>query len=433
MGDFLTNLGLERGVQYLSSPDWLPPSCAPAQVLHAIRERQARTALGRESASIKDSSNVVERLAIAYALSSPDCPRHDLALGSLESLGFEVSPEFSELGADALLLMEVLDTLTQNLPVSRLQQGLAMAAIGRLWQAAFAAPPGFDQYIAKSAAGLIGPDTNFFEAAPIPGITGHLLGHYLCRLVDLLQAAIAIKDLPNNRVGPTIALSDWDNPVGSIVSGRGSHKPFPVRLHAKPTSLGPQCERLTLWFVDSESNERIGVARMSILRAQTGMFEEFVDIAPSCGDAVASIINGVFMPTQGVVSLGPRVRRMLDSAENQVFCLGVLEGFYLIPQWRGRGFSIRMLRQLLIEADIVEMVLARPGPFRANEHGHALPFGVQASYSAARLRLASLWHQAGAEYLLNGIMGMPTQAVLEARLRGENDRIQPVLRRPPSD
>ena len=195
---------------YLQSEAWLPPACDPARVMAEIHGRRYEACRGFSSAGGPIWSNVVERLAVAYALlrAHGESPQKPLIMWeTLESIGHEVTPEFAELGSDAALLMEILEELLADHPVGVLRIDLAHRALGRLWSAAFSAPPGFEQHVARSASGAEPAELSFFHSTPPLGSPGgKALGRHLLALVDLLQAAVAMRDLPDTRVGLPIEI-----------------------------------------------------------------------------------------------------------------------------------------------------------------------------------------------------------------------------------
>lgn len=425
VSDFAPNLGFELGLQYLQSEAWLPPRCDPAYVLHAVRTRNFDACRGRMVGGAHVVSNVVERAAVAYALLRElgELSTKPVVMWEmLEALGNEISPEFAELGSDASLVIQVAHDLQRDLPVDYLRRDLALRSIGRLWNAAFTGPPGFEQYIARSAAGGVPAHLNFFEAVPGADLEGRAMGLYLARLVDLLQAAIAVKDLPASHVGASLQIGDWVNLVGHMESGRGSHKPSPLALHSQTIPVGLNSRRVTIKAVDSATGEAVGAGRLTVLEGRTGMFDEFVDVAGEVGGAVEATVRAVFNPND-VVTIYPRVRRLLDHAENQVFRVVVLDGLFVVPSWRSRSMGMRLLRQLLVECEGAELSLGRPGAYEPKEPAGPMPFGVQAGYAAARLRLAHYWHTMGAEYLFNGVMGMSLPVIQNERERGMRERL----------
>jgi len=424
VSDFAPNLGFELGLQYLQSEEWLPPRCDPAYVLHAIKTHSFDACRGRMVGGAHVGSNVVERAAVAYALLrevGEQSNKRVLMWEMLEALGNEVSPEFAELGSDANLVIEVSHDLQRGQPVAYLRRDLALCSIGRLWNAAFMGPPGYEQHIARSAGGGVPAHLNFFEAVPGVDLDGRAMGLYLARLVDLLQAAIAMKDLPATHVGASLNIGSWVNLVGYMESGRGSHKPSPLALHTQTVPVGANSHRVTVKAVDTATGEAVGAGRLTVLDGRTGMFDEFVDIAGEVGGAAEATVRAVFSP-DNVVTIYPRVRRLLDHAENQVFRIAVLDGLFVIPAWRSRTLGMRLMRQLLIECPGAEMSLGRPGAYEPKEQKGPMPFGVQAGYAAARLRLAQYWHAMGAEYLFNGVMGMSLPVIQTERERGLRER-----------
>lgn len=424
VSDFDTNKGLELGMQYLLSEGWLPPRCDPSYVFHAIKTRNYEACRGRMVGGAHVASNVVERAAISYALlrEHGESQIKPLVMWEmLEALGNEVSPEFAELGSDATLVLSVSLDLQRNHSVDYLRRDLALRSIGRLWNAAFTGPPGYEQYIARSAAGGVAAPLNFFEAVPGADLNGPALGLYLARLVDLLQAAIAMKDLPDTRVGASLQIGNWINLVGHMESGRGSHKPNPLALHSQTAPLGPNSRRITIKAIDTATGEAVGAGRLTVLDGHTGMFDEFLEISGEVGGTTEETVRAVFNPSD-VVTIYPRVRRLLDHAENQVFRVVVLDGLFIVPAWRSRSLGMRLMRQLLVECEGGELALGRPGAYEPKGVEGPMPFGLQAGYAAARLRLAHYWQAMGAEYLFNGVMGMSLPVIQHERDRGRRER-----------
>lgn len=416
----------ERGMTYLQSEAWLPPACDPARVMAEIHGRRYEACRGFSSAGGPIWSNVVERLAVAYALlrAHGESPQKPLIMWEmLESIGHEVTPEFAELGSDAALLMEILDELLADQPVGVLRIDLAHRALGRLWSAAFSAPPGFEQHVARSASGAEPAELSFFHSMPPPGSKGgKALGRHLLALVDLLQAAVAMRDLPDTRVGLPIEIESWTHRIAYLEVGRGGGRGRPLEIHTKREEVGQFAHRITLKLVDGISNEVAGVGSAVLLSGKTGMYDELVECAEEVGGTTAKQVAAVFGPSD-VVTIYPRVRRLLDACENRLKRLLVVDHLFVAKGWRGRSLGKSLLRQLLVESGDVDVVLGHPAAIEPRSEFLGLPRGVQAGYAAARLRLARYWSEVGGEYLIHGVMGIPLHEIQNERLRGVRERL----------
>jgi len=425
VSEYSSNPGLEFGLQFVQQTEWLPPRCDPTYVQSALAAGTGDACRGRLVGERRVTSNVVERLAIAWGLlrvHGLEDNQRVLMWETLEALGNEVSPEVAEMGLEAYDVFRIAGTLQRGDRVDAIERERATRGLGQLWASAFTAPPGFERHIARSAARQVPNHLNFFDAVPEGQIPDREEGTYFARLVDLLQAAVALKDLPDSTVGATLKLGNWTNLVGHIPSGRGSHKPKPLAMHAQRIPLGAHSSQIALRLEDTATGETICSGRATVLEGATGMFDEFVDIASEPGGLVEATVRAAFVPSD-VVTIYPRVRRVLDRAENLIHKLVILDGLYVVPGWRSRSLGIRLLRQLLVECEYPDLVLGRTGPYQPRGMQDSMAFGVQAGYAAARLRLARYWHEMGAEYLFNGVMGMSISVIEAICQRGEQERL----------
>lgn len=418
---------LERGMSYLQSEVWRPPAFQPGKVLTDIRERRYAACRGAVVNNEVVWTNVVERLAVAYAL----LREHDGAQTkplvmweNLESIGHEVSPEFAELGADAVLLVEIVDELLRGASVSALRLDLASRAVGRLWTAAFNGPPGFEQHIARSAVGAEHSDLSFFSQRGPMDRSAAGQGAHLVRLIDLLQAAVAMRDLPDARVGEVIAIDRWVNRIGYLDGGMGYSRTKPMEIHTQRVPVKHGVDRLTLKFVDGASGDPVGVVTATLLASPTGLYDELLDLSDDSGRSTETQVRAVFGPSD-VVTIYPRVRRLLDACENRLHRLMVIEHLFVASHWRGRGLGKRLLRQALVEGGGLGAVLGHPAALEPRSAFLVPSMGVEAGYAAARLRLARYWHEMGAEYLIHGVMGLPMHAIEQQRARGAQERLNP--------
>lgn len=421
----------EPGMGYLTSKDWLPPAIDPARFLENIDSRFYEAARGHVSLEATsdirlDNSNIIERLGTAYALLRGDEAAgrrvHNAVFETLEALGFEVSAAFAERGSDAHYLIKTIHGLQSGEAISHLMVHMAYQSLGRLWAAAFSAPPGFDHYISHSASGGEQPDLSFFSQQRPKGMSGPEEGEYLLNLANMLQAAVAAKELPAVTVGQQLSFSEWRAPAWAIYLPRQEGRAWRLVIHSLLERLGPNCERHTVKLVEDSSGETIASIRAVVMEGDTGSYDDFISMGPLGGANVERVINSVFAPDQ-VISLYPRVRWLLESTQNRLFRLLVLEGMYAAPLWRHRKIGNVLLQQLLVETTMVDVAIGRPMAFTDPDESN-LPFGVQAGYAVAKLALARYFAQMGGEFLMSGTMGMQSRALRVLHAAGEAARLQ---------
>lgn len=400
----------ETGMDYLEGGAWLPPPVDAGRVMSAIHERRYEACMGRVTTQGVNRTNVVERLAIAYALLRTHPGESDpptVMWETLESLGVDVSPSFAECGSDAYYLFYLIDDLQKGQEVDPVRRIMGFQCLGRLWAAAFSAPPGYAHYIARSAMGGERQGLAFFHAATKPEKLSPVEQTlYLRRLVDLLQAAVEIKELPDSAVGRRVEMPSWRSPVWAINLKKRGGGTWRIEVHAQQESLGGRsCVRHTVKLVEAASQETVASIRAVVMEGDSGSYDDFLDLGRKAGETVTQIVDSVFA-ADSVVSLYPRVRWLLDAADNRVFRLMVVEGMYASPVWRRRGIGHVLLEQLIVETDMVDAMIGRPTAIELDEKQGGMSIGVQAGYAAARLTLARYFASFGAEYLISGTMGM---------------------------
>jgi hypothetical protein len=153
------------------------------------------------------------------------------------------------------------------------------------------------------------------------------------------------------------------------------------------------------------------------MEGDTGSYDDFLDLGHKAGATVAQIIDSVFA-ADSVVSLYPRVRWLLEAADNRLFRLMIIEGMYASPMWRRRGIGQVLLEQLVVETDMVDAMIGRPTAIELDEAVGGMSLGVQAGYAAARLTLARYFASFGAEYLISGTMGMRLSSIQRLHAQG---------------
>lgn len=417
----------ETGMEFLTAGEWLPPPVDPQAVLRDIQEQRYEACLGRVGVAGLDGSNVVERLALAYALlhlkpiveSTPT-----VMWETLETLGFDVSASFAERGADACLLFEVVRDLEQGETVEPLRLSMAYQCLGRLWAAAFSAPPGYEHYIARSAFGSEPRNLSFFHPIIRPESMPPLEeARYLRRLTDLLQAAVAIKELPATAVGQRLEFSNWRAPAWAVNMKRPGGYSWRMEVHVKNEGLAGGCRRFTVKLIEASAQETVASIRAVVMEGDTGSYDDFLALSALAHGSAERTVESVFAPAQ-VVTLCPRVRWLLEAAGNRLFRLMVIEGIYAAPRWRRRGISALLLQQLLVETEMVDVMIGRPAAFELDTGvAPVVPFGVQAGYAVAKLALARMFATLGAEYLISGTMGMRLQALQRLHAAGTEARL----------
>lgn len=387
----------------------------------AIAQRNVQAMKGLATPTGINSANVIERLAIARSMASPGSPEQAAAVCAIEELGVEVSPEFVELGVDTLLLTHVLNTLHAGEPIGEVHKLVAARTIGRLWQAAFSAPAGFDQYISHSLLGHIPAYLSFF-LAPHPPEIECATATYLSfiQAIDLLQTAVCMTGLPSHHVGQFEQLPQWRNRCGTMSARFGGYDR--LTLHKRVEPVGPDCVRMSLLLVEDATDDTVGVISCVIVRTAHGTLDDILDLAPRINSVLAQeIIRSAFTPIGAPLLLHPRIRRLLTNIEGRVFTMAIWDGAYIKRSWRGHGLGGRLLRRFLVEADSVEILLGSPGAALLSRSRPALPFGARAALIGSRLRQAKHWAWLGAEYLVNGVMGMSQFAIEDARKLAASD------------
>jgi len=413
----------ETGMEYLAAGSWLPPPVSPAEVMDAIQERRFEFCLGRVTPEGQTDSNVVERLAAAYALLrlTPEGTEPPTVMWeTLEALGYDVSATFAERGSDAYFVFDVIRALETGDSVDALRRHMAYQCLGRLWASAFSAPPGYDHYIARSANGGERSNLAFFQAKRPAQLSPLEEARYMRRLVDLLQAAVQVKELPATSVGRKLDFSDWRAPAWAVYLKRPGGKAWRLEVHVKEKRLATNCIRYTVKLIEDSSQETVASIRAIVMEGESGSYDDFIHMATLAGPAVEQTIESVFAPDQ-VVGLYPRVRWLLEAADNRLFRLMVVEGMYAAPLWRRRGVGQILLQQLLVETNMVDVMIGRPSALEQDADG-VLPFGVQAGYAVARLALARYFASMGAEYLISGTMGMRLSALQQLYAAGDAAR-----------
>lgn len=416
----------EAGVEHLLAPGWLPPAVDPHLVLEAVREGQVEACLGMVTLQGKIAGNVVERLVAAYGLLN-SVQGNKGAFGSrimwetMEALGYEVSTAFPERGSDAYHLFRVICQLEQGSGLDPMARDLAYQCLGRLWAAAFLAPAGYDHYIAESLLGGERYDLSFFHPLRKPdGLSPLQEARYLRRMTDLLQAAVHAERLPSCWVGPAFPPTATGRPQWVARIEREGARPVVLQVGLDSQVMAAGSVRFVLTIADQESKRHLGHITATVLEGESGAYDEFLDLASRLGEQVERCVDSVFAAKQ-VVTLYPRVRELLDAAEQRLFRLLVLEEMHVAQDARGWQFASVLLSQLLLVTDMVDLAIIRPTPPDIDD-GDRAQFGVQAGYARARLRLAALLGSLGGEYLLSGTMGFRLSALQHLYAYGKASR-----------
>lgn len=394
----------------LTSNVWLPAPCRPQEVLAAIQAEDTSLCAGRIGTSGQlEPSNVVERLATAFGVlrkqqaRSGRLPSTPVMWEALETLGADVSPEFAEVGNDALTVLEVATRLLEGKGMDEFAVGRAFSSLGRLWAAAFSAPSGMDLWVANSAQLIARPGSRFFLQSPEAlAADPHNLGRYLCSHVDLLQAAVATNDLPDRRVERPVAFGQWRGPVGRLMTPGSDSTVMEVHRRVEPVAYN--VERITVKLVEKDSGAPLAATRIVRLKGTTGMHTELLALSEMAGPYAQKVMEATF-GSDDLVGLWPRVARIMNEMDQLAFEIGVVEAMHVTPYWRGRNLSHVIFRQALADCLDLSLLLAQAQPFEASLPD-ALTTGVEAAFCAGRLRLARTFQQIGGQYLVNGVMGM---------------------------
>lgn len=394
----------------LTSDAWLPVPCRPQEVISAIHAEDTSLCAGRIGATGHlETSNVVERLGTAFGVlrkqqaKTGRLPSTPVMWAALETLGADVSPEFAEAGNDALTVLEVAALLLEGKTMDEFAVGRAFSSLGRLWSSAFSAPSGMDLWVANSAALIARPESRFFLELPdaLPS-DSHSLGRYLCQHIDLLQSAVATNILPDRRVERPVAFGQWRGPVGRLVAPGADNTVMEVHRRVEPVAYN--VERITVKLVEQSSGAPLAATRIVRLKGTTGSYTELLALSEVAGPYAQKVMEATF-GADDLVSLWPRVARIMNDMDQLAYEIGIVEAMHVTPYWRGRNLSHVIFRQTMADCLDLSLLLAQAEPFEA-----ALPekltTSIHAAYCAGRLRLARQFQQIGGQYLVNGVMGM---------------------------
>jgi hypothetical protein len=411
----------------LSSDDWLPAACRPHEVMAGILAEDTSLCAGRIGRSGQlEASNVVERLATAFGVLRKQqdrlgrLPSTTLMWETLERLGGEVSPEFAEAGSDALTVMEVSKHLLEGKALDTFAMARAFGSLGRLWAGAFSAPSGMDLWVANSAALVARPESRFFLRLPETLPSGPLaLGQYLCRHVDLLQAAVATNDLPDRVIDRPVSFGQWRGPVGRLMDVSEDKRILDVHRRVEP--VAHNVERITVKLVERASGAPLAATRLVRLVGKTGYHPELLALSEVAGATTQRMMEAAF-GSDDLVGMSPRVARIMNDMDQMVYEVGVIEAMHVTPYWRGSNLGEVVFRQALADCLNLGLVLAQAQPFDAAVP-EEITDSIEAGYCGGRLRLARSFHRIGGEYLVNGVMGVSGTTVYRLGRAGMHERM----------
>lgn len=395
--------------------------------MEAIRTEDVAACAGRLSGDgVLDDSNAVERMAIAFgilrkqqAAGHSRLPASHVMWETLEAIGMQVSPEFAEQGSDALTVLQLADAYSSGQKIDFYAETRAFRALGRLWTAGFAGPSGMDLWIGNSAHLISHPRYRFFLRSPdaVPPTGG--MGSYLAQHVDLLQAAIASNAVPEKMVEWPLTSGQWSAKVGRIeIDDRGGAGTMDV--HRKVGTLTGRADQRLVKLVDVATGQMAAIARMTRLTSQSGMYDEFSEVATEVGGTAEHCVDGCFNPDD-LVGIWPRVRRALDEAENFIQEIGIFEAIYVAPRWRAHDVAAACVRQMLVEYPKLDLVLGVPRPMELAKADEPTLYD-EALYCAGAMRIARAFKGLGAKYLVNGIMGLQARSLYTLSRRGAAER-----------
>lgn len=396
---------------------------SPSNTLEAIEATRYDACLGRASEPTNPGSDAIDRLVAAYALLrlSPDPVRRPVVMWeTLEGLGYSVSVDFAERGSDGYHLYAAIRHLEQGKALDAMQLDMAYQCLGRLWATAFSAPSGYDNYIAKSAAGREKPPLSFFAPIRRPEeLSPSQEARYLCRLLDLLQCAICAENLPSAYMGSWLRTSAEGDPAWRMSMPRRGPEPWTIDVHVRSVQTGDNVAIHHVWLVEQGSRSLVGHAVGTVIEGDSGSYDDFLSLSAQAGEIVEEMVDSVFSPDQ-VVSLYPRVREILDAADNRLFRLLCIQELAVEPQWRGQGIAEEILQQLLGATDMVDLAIIRPEPCEVGlDDDTRLKFAVQAGFGRAKLKVANVVAAAGGEFLISGTMGIRMDALRRLHAKGE--------------
>lgn len=405
------------GSRFVWESGWVPPAIVLSETASAL------------SASTLGSDNrtaYVERLALAFAaLTHKGRANAATELAELELLGNEVGPGFAEQGAAAHGVIRTAIDLADGRAVDPLRIAWTYSALAHLWGAAFNAPDGYAHYIERSLSGLLPQETNFFITPPRPtALPADQEARYLARMIDLLQAGIATRNLPAYSVGVEPTLPDWKNPVGRAAIASGVEGDVSLTVHVMHEELA-HGQRIEVLFREDRHGDPVAGIQAVILRGRTGVndgnVDDFCSLASCAGPCAETVVGDVFGHPDGL-GLAPRVRELLDVCGNRLFAVGVVEGMYVKNRWRTPLMGERLIRQLMVEAGPLQALLARPAPIQPSFAETVVTRGILAGFAVGKVRLANRFAQYGARVLVDGVMGIDEMTLMRLQDAGQLDR-----------
>lgn len=410
---------LESGVDIVRHWGDSVRGCSAGRVMKAIAERDFEACVAGVAG---EEGCILERLAIAYGLmrmTDDTGRRPTLVLETLEQIGVDVTPGFAEAGGDAYLVFAAANALLagRGHELDPLMGDMALRALARLWESAFDAAPGMDQFVLRSLLGRTGK-RNLFVTPPGRGLKGEALGKMLVEQLDLLESALSLRMMARVTVGPMFQPGVWHKPVGHVFMDWGMKGRLVIEIHAREERISDSVKRVSVLCREMTRNEPIGELVATLLCDENGHYDAHLGLSEGASLKVQELVNAVFLP-EDVVGMYPRVRQMIEDCGDCIAELLVVEEIYVKPGWRQRQLGQLMLRQMLKVWDTIDMVLIDPAPPTLSAGEMNTPM-LEAAYASGKLRLSGYWARAGMTHLINGVMGLDGYEI--ARLIGKAER-----------
>lgn len=380
---------------------------------------------------VSSTTNHLELLAISYGIVR-SCPRTQAPIDcwtTLELLGSIVTPAFAECGRDAVDVFNIIHGLKEGDVASPLQAEYASVAIGRLWSKAFEGPSGYWHFIFRSVFGLIPADRSFLRGFLNEHDEGVHTRAFFLRCLNLIAIGISARKQPNSWIGMRITGPDFVDVDGYLPSGFDEKYPKPLFRHVKEDVLLrneeaniDSAKRISVRLTYGESNETIGFATVVILQGTTGQYPEILELAKQVGGVTGKTVCSVF-ENADVVTLYPRVMRLLSTSEFDLTRAFVVERSYVKTEWRTRFLGQRVMWQVFNAAGDVDMVFIKPEVPYWGDVNSPIPDWELGALLAANLRLASYCVDGGGHHLINGVIGVDFKTYQSKSKIGTWDRV----------
>lgn len=411
---------------------WMALVLDPARVLKAITADDVSICQRFLTGSAPlNQTNYIETLAITYGL----LRRKDLqtvasdVLETMELLGYLVSSEFAEVGFDCLSAIEAVEAMPDEGPCDNREAERASQAIAYLWCAAFNGPRGYWHYLFRSLFGLLPAEKSFFRGLIGEQSDANRTKAYYLRALQLIEAGLHARMQPNAWMGMSRELPSFENLSGYIPSGAIAKFPGSVHIHVRRTVMETHEEQDFDVLMKAEvrltyngGKETIGYASAYVLEGESAKLSDILTIAEKYGGVMNRTLGAVFKNSD-IRNQYPRVRRLLDTTEDAVKRVMVIERLYIKPEWRKRFLGHRLVWQLFGAAGEVDLVFGLAEIPYWGDINEESPDWLLGALFAGTIRLAYHCEDARSVYLINGVFGMDYETYVNKVNIGTWDRV----------